>query len=297
MSEIRDLTWFGSLNLTISIDPELLLASSNVPQGSSAKLTSVSIRVPRESYLVLYLPYIVGRFEPQLRNNVVDYYNGWWFEMEGVPISWNYPIGALFDSLTGLNPAIRSTQFCDNSLNVWNLTLRHGTHLPSSVIPLRAGSEQIREMWMHQWKQACFVMNGSSKLIMSFSKSDTLAFWDAIVRRDLGKFNLIRQRIVPEASSMKSLPLRLHLSLPDIRLVEPVCNTYDNGKETLLSDVLGQEFPEWFNISSVSASLAKAVAQGIDIPVEAPVLALYLQLASFDGFLHVSLCLEGQRES
>ncbi|SCU79835.1 LAFA_0B05908g1_1 [Lachancea sp. 'fantastica'] len=297
MSELQRLVWAGTLNLKIKLDPELVLTELKVKDQEEDRTTNstyVNVQVPRDSYLILFLPHIIQKLGKQLRMNVRDYYQGWWFEMENVCIPWNFPIGALYDSFTGLNPKTRACESRENSINVWNLVLRYGKQLPRGFIPIRNGSEQIRELWMHQWKQACFVMNGNSKLVMSFSKRDTLSFWESVLCRSqtsFASFSDIRQRILPVDGKVKSVPVKIHLALPDIRLVEPVCSAYDNEREVELSEVLAREFPEWFASDGKSHNLAVPVIQGILVPLEVPLWKLYQQLASFDGFLHISLCL------
>ncbi|CEP60124.1 Atg5p LALA0_S01e03576g [Lachancea lanzarotensis] len=289
MSEQQRLVWTGTLNLRIELDPELVLTD----QKERTTTICVNVQVPRDSYLVLYLPFIIQKLQPQLRVNVKDFYQGWWFEMENVCIPWNFPIGALYDSFTGLNPQNRASGSQENSVNVWKLMLRYGKQLPRGFIPIRNGSEQIRELWMHQWKQACFVMNGNSKLVMSFSKPDTLSFWESVLRRSFAGFTDIRQRILPSKNDVKSVPVRIHLALPEIRLVEPVCNAYDNTREVelTLKKLLSREFPEWFAPDGNAPYLAVPVIQGIIVPLDLQLWLLYQQLASFDGFLHISLCL------
>lgn len=285
MDNVRRRAWAGSLNLRVTVHPDLTLNSSNEPEHI------ISFRVPREIYLVLYFPYILERVAPELRTNVTDFYNGWWLEMEGVPLSWNFPAGVLFDSLTGLDPALRSSRHRHNSLNVWELTLRHEDQCPANVIPIVRGRDQVREFWMHQWKQACFILNGASKQVMSLSKPDTMKFWDSILRRDHNSFDTIKEKILPTFDNTRYVPLRVHLALPQIRFLEPQAKVQHNNGHISLGDVLSSEFPEWFPNNSSTPNLAKAVIQGIEVPLQLSVWYLYQELSSFDGFLHVSLCL------
>ncbi|SCU95568.1 LAME_0F12618g1_1 [Lachancea meyersii CBS 8951] len=297
MSELQRLVWAGKLNLQIQLDPHLVLSDFKGSDEGPMHLLTVNIQVPRDSYLVLFLPHIVQKLERQLRMNLNDYYQGWWFEMENVCIPWNFPIGAVYDSLTGLNPQTRASNFERDRLNVWKLNLRHGKQPPSGFLPIHNGLEQIRELWMHQWKQACFVLNGNSKVVMSFSKPDTLSFWNSVLHRDLDSFTSIRQKILPAKNAAKSIPVRIHLALPDVRLVEPVCNAHDNQRELELQDLLAREFPEWFAIRENSLNLAMPVVQGIKVPINIPLWTLHQQLSSFDGFLHISLCLIAENDT
>lgn len=268
--------------MTVEVDPDLVLNSG------SDELSTVSFRVPRNSYLILYLPHALEELRPRLRSNITDYYAGWWFEMERTPLCWHFPVGVLYDSLTGLNPARRSSEQHPNTLNVWNLTLKYGNNYPNGIIPITTGIDQIRDFWMHQWKQACYVMNGGSKQMMSLSKRDALGFWDSILQRDLKAFMTVREKIVPSLDFSKSIPLRIHMSLPRIGLLEPIAKVRHERGLTSLDDILIREFPEWF---SIEPPLAKPVIQGIDVPLEASLWDLYLNLSSFDGFLDVSVCL------
>ncbi|CUS20410.1 LAQU0S01e05974g1_1 [Lachancea quebecensis] len=285
MDSVRGRAWAGSLNLRITVYPDLLLSSSSQCKHS------INFKVPRETYLVFYFPYILERIATELRNNVTEHYNGWWVEMEGVPLSWNFPVGVLYDSLTGLDPLLRSSKHQSNSINVWELTLRHGAQSPSSIIPIVRGTDQIREFWMHQWKQACFILNGASKQMMSLSKPDTMKFWNSVLRREQNVFDAIREKILPILENARFIPLRVHLALPQIRLLEPQARVQDNNGLTSLGNVLNSEFPEWFSDDPSRPNLAKAIIQGIEVPLQLSLWHLYQELSSFDGFLHVSLCL------
>ncbi|SCV05805.1 LANO_0H15566g1_1 [Lachancea nothofagi CBS 11611] len=295
MDEVRDRVWRGSLNVRVSVCPELLL--TELSESQDTNLGFVNIIVPRDCYLALYLPNIIQKLESQLRISVSDYYSGWWFEIEGARMPWNFPVGALYDSSTGLNPSNRSSLHQENSVHVWHLMLRHGQHIPNGVIPLKNGIDQIREFWMHQWKQACYILNGSAKQVMSLSKPDTLTFWQSVIHRDLTKFEPIRQKIIPMPNAVRFIPLRIHVALPDVRLVEPICKAVDNERDVELGDVLAREFPEWFEANEESSNIAKPVIQGIEVPLSALVWEVYQQLSSFDGFLHISLCLQAENQT
>ncbi|KAH9199333.1 autophagy protein Apg5-domain-containing protein [Zygosaccharomyces rouxii] len=287
MDQIRELVWSGAINVQINVKQSLLL------NEVSHKESLVNVRIPRDTYLVLYLPAIVSH----LRNSLKIDPNGndggtYWFEFEDVPLFWNYPLGVLYDSMLALNPPGRVSRDTENSINVWKIELAYGSNPPAGVIPLINGIDQIKSYWMHQWKQSCYILNGSAKQVMSLSMQDSQQFWGSILNRDRTNFGRISSKIIPKRP--KFIPIILHQTLPDIKRIQlSATECKDDGSLQTVADLAKIQFPEFFQDNQV---LMKAVSNGIEVPLHSNVFELYQRLMSFDGFLHVCICLVSNDE-
>ncbi|CAI4354604.1 AIF_collapsed_G0010920.mRNA.1.CDS.1 [Saccharomyces cerevisiae] len=82
MNDIKTITfWNGELNVL----------------GSPREIAVLRIRVPRETYLVNYMPFIWNKIKSFLSfDPLTDSEKYFWFEHNKTPIPWNYPVGVLF---------------------------------------------------------------------------------------------------------------------------------------------------------------------------------------------------------
>lgn len=287
MEQVRGLVWSGAINAQVKAKQSLLL------NEVSYKESLVNVRIPRDTYLALYLPAIVNHLRNSLK--IDDYSNDggtYWFEFEGVPLFWNYPFGVLYDSMLALNPSSRANRDTENSVNIWKIELAYGPNPPAGVIPLINGIDQIKSYWMHQWKQSCYILNGTAKQVMSLSMQDSQQFWFSILNRGGADFDHISSKILPKRP--KSVPIILHRTLPDIKRIQLSATKYkDDGSLRTLGDLVKVQFPEFFQDSQI---LMKAVSNGIEVPLDSNVYDLYQRLMSFDGFLHICVCLMSNDE-
>ncbi|QLQ81443.1 hypothetical protein HG537_0F02040 [Torulaspora globosa] len=284
MDEIRRLVWEGTLNVQITVKPSLLIGSVDI------RHYVLNLRLPRESYIGIYLRTIIDRLRNHLRVDPDSQDQFVWLECQGVPVYWNYPVGMLYDSMTGLNPSNRSCS--DEVLNVWRLELAQGSQLPAGVIPFGSDLQLVRTYWMQQWKQACYVLNGSAKQMMSLSMQDTQKFWDALIVRDQDAFKQVASKIIP--IKPRSIPICIHQSLPKMQMFQPIVTGYNSdGSRMKLEDLMKEQFSSLF---MEDTSLAKIVSNGIEIPLTLDLLDVYGRFMSFDGYLHLSLCLLSESE-
>ncbi|AMD19040.1 HBR139Wp [Eremothecium sinecaudum] len=279
--KVRNLVFHGTLNVEVRLHKDLVV------KGTPEHDAMCHISLPRESYLVFYLPFILQRLKSIIKVEIKDDFSGWWFEMEDVPIFWNHPVGSIYDSLTGLNPDERVKEYSETTLTLWDLTLNYGETLPSGVLPIVDGFAQLEDFWRHQWKQACFIMNGSSKQMMSLSIPDSKGFWNSVLKLDKKAFYNIASRIIPRRTKMRHIPIRAHhTSTKEIKVIQPNVSIEEEPNATLAS-FLETEFSEIFTNGALSVV---PVIQGIKVPLEASLVDLYTLFFSIDGFLHISIC-------
>ncbi|AET38140.1 Atg5p Ecym_2407 [Eremothecium cymbalariae DBVPG len=279
-NELNDLVWLGTLNIEVSLHKSLVVA------GTPADSSVCHLRIPRESYLVLYLPLILLKFKDILRFEIINKFHGWWFEVENKPVYWNHPVGPLYDSLRWLNPNDKTREFDEDLIVMWKLTLNYSETLPVGMIPLINELNQVEDSWRHEWKQACFIMNGSSKQIMSLSIPDSKLFWHSVLIRDTKNFRNIASKIVPRKGNMRAVPIRIHLTtLNGVEVIQPNSKILRESSATLGS-LLRIELPQLFDLGAINAD---PIIQGIEVSLESQLISLYNGFASIDGFLHVSI--------
>lgn len=236
---------------------------------------SYHLLVYRESYLPLYLPKIIEKLKNSILIEIQDDINHWWFENNGIPVPWQYPCGVTYDMLS--NGLMLKREVSDTHLEMWTLTLCYGKRYPDGIIPILNGLSQINDYWRHQWKQACFVLNGSAKRIMSLSIPDFKIFWQSTLSRDYKNYEEVKNKIVC-LKRVKALPVRLYndngtFLQPNIPLVTTkmeLSTFLENSGVTITEELV-------------------VIAQGIAVPLEIDIVALYNIFASIDGFLYIIL--------
>lgn len=166
-----------------------------------------------------------------------------WFEFEGVPLKWHYPVGLLFDLYAGADPASKTARdnesLNDGSSLPWRLIL-HFSDWPDDLVRLDADGMVMNDAFINSVKEADFLRNGTAKGIMSLSKEDSSGLWNAVqesessilcrnfsaasmvetilTRRntvDLLSFQRISSILLPQLSQpFRNVPIRIFLPLP-----------------------------------------------------------------------------------
>ena len=74
-----------------------------------------------------------------------------WFEHNKIPISWNYPVGVLFDGLLGRSSTFATT-FEDqlkDEITILRIRLVMGDSPPPTIIPITISKTQVEKYWFH----------------------------------------------------------------------------------------------------------------------------------------------------
>jgi len=77
------------------------------------------------------------------------------------------------------------------------------------------GKQRARDGKKADIDQADFIRNGSAKGIMSMSKEDTTALWNAVQDSDLRAFNAVNHKLLNPATALRHIPLRIYIPQPD----------------------------------------------------------------------------------
>ncbi|KAH8156795.1 hypothetical protein CIB48_g11451 [Xylaria polymorpha] len=159
-------------------------------------------------------------------------------------------------------------------------------------------SWDIGDTFLNSAKEADFIRNGNAKQIMSLSKENTTALWNAVQDNDYASFNKVNSRLLNTSRELRNVPLRIYIptSPSDVTgntnnsagafkvmqsLVQPRIN--DRTPQTVgaaLRTLLPKLFP-----SSRDPVLAAAILHGARIPFHAPLEELMREAAYPDGWL------------
>lgn len=311
MNSVRDLIWVGKINVQIYLHDSILISKQrNSSQNSDYHVSSkpyLNLRLPREAYLPMYLTQILKQLQLYLISDDIEHISSrCWFTFENKILPWFLPIGVMFDmtmaSVITSRVSKNYTQFIDNIINVWPITLHYMDSnkeykkMPSSVIPLIDGERQVESYWMHRWKQACFIMTGSSKSIMSLSRNDTIIFWNSIKSRNSIQFEKISKYIIPSTIlGFRMVPVQFHkVNYINNEFMDPIqpvtkvtvsSDSFDKLKNVVLRDPIAKEFPDLFDENENFTAVL--IAQGIILRLDESIYTLYTSLLSIDGFLHI----------
>lgn len=311
MNSVRDLIWEGEINVQIYLHDSILIGKQHKLYQNSEDNESdkpyLNLRLPREAYLPIYLTQILNHLRLYLiYDDIEQMASQCWFTFENNILPWFLPIGVMFDMTMASTILSRNSksysQFMGNMINVWPITLHFMDSkqptgkLPKGVIPLIEGEGQIESYWMHKWKQACFIMTGSSKLMMSLSRNDVVTFWNSVKSRNGIHFNEISKKIIPSTIlGFRMVPVQFHKvnyrSNEFTNPIQPVIevtssdNSFDKLHDITLRDVITKEFSDLFDENG--NFIAVLIAQGIILHLDESIHTLYTSLLSMDGFLHV----------
>lgn len=265
---------------------------------------------PRLSYLPLLLGRLHAFFAQWLIDPDVPACQGW-FSFEGVPLKWQYPVGLLFDLLSGSEPASSADASVDpntkgsktSQILPWDLILHFNNWPSENLIPLDADLKPLHDTFMNSVKEADYLRNGTAKVIMSLSRDDSTKLWESVKQMDLPAFQSINHKFLnpPGGEALRHVPLKVYLpSTVDgsgqseqpngvlrviqapVSLVAPSRDAQTLG--AALHDLLPTVFP-----SRRSYIYAQAVLHGAVVPASAPVQDLMKTAAYCDGFLHVAV--------
>ncbi|RYP64924.1 hypothetical protein DL771_008556 [Monosporascus sp. 5C6A] len=214
--------------------------------------------IPRFGYLALLLPRLSAYFGLPCSS----------FHHENVLLR-NLAVGLLVDLY---RPALP-----------WRLTVGGGT------------SWDIGDTFLNSAKEADFVRNGNAQQIMSLSKENTTALWNAVQDNDYVAFSKVNARLLNTSRELKNVPIRVYIPQSPERaadgqagsfkvvqsLVQPRVN--DRTPQVLggaLRGLLPRLFP-----SSRDPVLADVVMHGARVPFGAPLEELMREAAYPDGWL------------
>ncbi|KAH8554674.1 autophagy protein Apg5-domain-containing protein [Umbelopsis sp. PMI_123] len=267
--------WEGRIPLAISIDE-----SEAQHFGTNNTPSPIFIEVPRTSYLTLLTEEVrdlykaVGIAVPESTAEI-------WFEYQGKPLKWHYPLGLLYDILCISDP---SYQQVDSVKAIpWNINV-HFRNYPVAHLFRDQSAVTAQDFFMSMIKEADFLRYGSTKRVMNLSKSDQTQLWNSLCSNDYESFWKVNQRLIPlDDQVVRHIPLRLYLPDDCPVIQDRVSPRNEEGEELTIQQIIQQLLP------TLDTSDSKAVCHGVVVPLDTPIVWASRNLAYPDNFLHITL--------
>jgi autophagy-related protein 5 len=157
---LREKLWAGSIPIKID------LALNDV--SALDRPCPMYVLANRMAYLAIFLKDIRKHFDsfapsPCDQSEV-------WLDFDKIPLSWNLPVGVMFDLLEGIEQAVP-----------WTLTL-HYRGIPADKITRCSGVESIRFFYINALKEAMYLRTNSSKEIMNMAKEEENRLIEGIIK-------------------------------------------------------------------------------------------------------------------
>ncbi|KAI8930239.1 autophagy protein Apg5-domain-containing protein [Entophlyctis helioformis] len=120
-----------------------------------------------------------------------------WFDADGIPLKWHYPVGLLYD--IHISQALAAGRTVPAP---WSITAHLGDRdFPADrLIPMDApgsGPNHPQHHFMSMIKQADYLRTGSIKRAMAMSKADQTKLWDSLLSNDYDAFCEANALLVP----------------------------------------------------------------------------------------------------
>ncbi|KAK9465440.1 autophagy protein Apg5-domain-containing protein [Lipomyces arxii] len=299
-SNLRQKIWDGVIPVEITLAPD-----------DCSDLNSVDVlylNVHRLSYFPIYFSKFALYFKPFLRDFGAVSSSEWWLEFEGVPLKWNWPIGLLYDLLTGLNPnpwdEDTSSGFGQGSekdnddqnkeeLNwhlPWSLIL-HYSHYPTDVLLRLTDLQDVKDHWVNRLKEVDYLRRGNSNTVMNLSKADSDAIWYGVEQHDFDKFWSINSKILPsDPMSLRNVPIKVYLPSCNKVLQALVPPLAARNEVHTLGTALNLHLPELFP-SRRTCIFSRPVLHGVNLSLAVPLVELLYECMYTDGYLHICIAM------
>lgn len=229
--------------------------------------------LPRVSYLPIVTDKVTKHFQRAIKPDVNT--NTVWFDFNGQPLKWHYPIGVLFD-LYGSSKSLP-----------WNITV-HFEDFPEDELIHCDGKEVVESYFMSAVKEADSLKH-KSQIINSMQKKDHKQLWLGLNNDKFEQFWSVNKRLMERSSDelFKNIPFRIHQR--DAAFLQKLSRPVnDLGEQQTLKHLLMESLPKMFACDQDFEQM-RIILHGIDAPLETPLQWLSEHLSHPDNFLHIVL--------
>lgn len=229
--------------------------------------------LPRVSYLPIVTDKVTKHFQRAIKPDVNT--NTVWFDFNGQPLKWHYPIGVLFD-LYGSSKSLP-----------WNITV-HFEDFPEDELIHCDGKEVVESYFMSAVKEADSLKH-KSQIINSMQKKDHKQLWLGLNNDKFEQFWSVNKRLMERSGDelFKNIPFRIHQR--DAAFLQKLSRPVnDLGEQQTLKHLLMETLPKMFACDQDFEQM-RIVLHGIDAPLETPLQWLSEHLSHPDNFLHIVL--------
>lgn len=153
----------------------------------------------------------------------------------------------------------------------------------------------IGDTFMNSAKEADFIRNGNAKQIMSLSKDNTTALWNAVQDNDYSAFTKVSTHLLNAPTPLKSVPVRIYMPSSPSSAEDTAPGSF-RVLQTLVHPRLPNRTPQTLGValktllptlfpSSRDPVLANVILHGAPVPFKAPLEELMREASYPDGWL------------
>lgn len=231
--------------------------------------------LPRVSYLTLVTDKVKKHFQKVMRTEDIGEV---WFEHEGIPLKWHYPIGLLFD-LHGSNTSLP-----------WGISV-HFKSFPSKDLLHCQSKDVIEAHFMSSVKEAD-ALKHKGQVINEMQKKDHKQLWMGLQNDKFDQFWAINRKLMEcstEEGGFRYIPFRLYLANSERpflqKLFRPVAN---DGNSNTLGDLIKEVYPAALPPEDGEKKY-QVMIHGIEPLLDTPLQWLSEHFSYPDNFLHICI--------
>ncbi|XP_028653485.1 autophagy protein 5 isoform X1 [Erpetoichthys calabaricus] len=262
---LRDV-WFGRIPTCFTLYQE---------EVTEREADPYYLLLPRVSYLTLVTDKVKKHFQKVMKPEDIG---EMWFEYEGTPLKWHYPIGLLFD-LHASHTALP-----------WSITV-HFKDFPEKDLLHCPSNSVIEAHFMSSIKEAD-ALKHKGQVINEMQKKDHKQLWMGLQNDKFDQFWAINRKLMEypaEEGGFRYIPFRIYQTVSERPFIQKLFRPITaEGQPHTLIDLLKEVSP--FAVSQGGGEKKyQVVIHGIEPMLETPVQWLSEHLSYPDNFLHISV--------
>ncbi|XP_065767629.1 autophagy protein 5 isoform X2 [Muntiacus reevesi] len=191
---------------------------------------SIDLLLPRVSYLTLVTDKVKKHFQKVMRQEDISEI---WFEYEGTPLKWHYPIGLLFDLLAS------------SSALPWNITV-HFKSFPEKDL-LHCPSKDVIEAHFMSCVKEADALKHKSQVINEMQKKDHKQLWMGLQNDRFDQFWAINRKLMEypaEENGFRYIPFRIYQTTTERPFIQKLFRPVStDGQLHTLGDLLKEVCP------------------------------------------------------
>lgn len=266
------------------------------------------ILVHRNSYLYLLLPEIFDYFGlPFSRIPQTSFEDA----RTGQLLHWNLPIDVSYELYTDrgntndgyfdINLKLKFLSSSQSSQSIKAFQQQLASYITPPPVPAAASVSSstpsfhavvklLEKHWRNIIKESCYILNGSSNIVMSMSLENSREFWNAALHHNSKAYEKHFRKLVP--SSPANVPIKLYIvennilqfvHQPNINRIFPKTPLRTISLQSLVDHVLSLGLAR----SGTKQQTLQLMAHGVQLPADSPLDELYSLAKYFDSFLHI----------
>ncbi|KAI9292579.1 APG5-domain-containing protein [Neoconidiobolus thromboides FSU 785] len=307
---IKELVWYSKIPVIFQFNTEDKINLPSTPPN--LEFEEYYTLVPKNSYFSLNLFKVVTYIFLNVMNDPDFSWEEIWLEYKGIPLKWHFPVGLLHDLLT------HKDKISNIKKDTWEVVIRYGNYPSDKLYRVAKFTAENplpdSDYFMSMIKESNYIRHGNTKKVMNLTKEEHIQLWESLISHDFKAFWNIQSTLnsydltlnFKESNNNefpKHIPFRLYysdssktLDYPSViqELISPF-NSEENEKEETndklitIGDCVYNILKDIVNIQDMSRDLDTfdIIIQSISVPLNTPLIWLYLHLMYPDSFLHI----------